>query len=118
MKFLLLFPSFLASLIMAAHLFRFGWHIAAFALLIVPLALLIRQRWIPWIFQLLLVLAAGEWLHITYVLAQQRMYFQQPWLRMALILGAVALFNLIAAALFWTRALRAHYGLGVKGKKE
>ena len=102
-------PTFVSALMMAAHLFRFGWQWPALALLFVPLALLLRKKWVAWIFQALLFVAAVEWMHTLFVLMQQRQMMHQPWQRMALILGGVALFNLGAATLFQTRRVQEYF---------
>ncbi len=53
---------------------------------------------------------AAEWLWTAALLAQQRLALGQPWLRMALILGAVALLTLGAALVFRSAGLQARFG--------
>jgi len=104
-------PIVLSFLLLGAHCYRAGWLWIAVGCALAPLALLIRQWWVPRLFQILLVVAALEWGRTLYLLAQMRMAFDQPWGRMALILGAVAGFTLLSALLFETRALRRRYRL-------
>jgi hypothetical protein len=70
----------------------------------------LRHAWVPRVLQLALLAGAAEWAWTAALLAQQRLALGQPWLRMALILGAVALLTLSAALVFRSAGLRARYG--------
>ncbi len=108
---LLLAPT-LALLLLAAHFYRaaeWPWVLASLALL--PLMAL-RRAWVPRLLQLALLVGAAEWVWTAAVLAQQRLALGQPWVRMACILGAVALLTLAAALVFRSAGLRARYGSG------
>ena len=74
-----------------------------------PLLLLLRRSWVPRLFQVLLGLGALEWLRTLYVFASMRVAFEQPWGRLALILGGVALLTALSALVFLNRRLRARY---------
>jgi len=109
MAFLLLVPAVLSVLIFCAHLFRAG------ALLFVPLVLLtlpllfVRSGWVARLFQFLLLFIAVEWVLTTAFIANARQEAGLPWIRMAIILGCVALFAVGAAALFETPRLHRRY---------
>ncbi len=107
---LLLVPA-LALLLLAAHFLHAGLEpVAALGLLLV--ALLFVQR--PWAARTLqAVLAAGtiEWLLTAWTLARLRSGHDLPYLRLLVILGGVALFTAVAAAVFQHPALRARFGL-------
>jgi hypothetical protein len=111
MIFLRLLPVVLGCALLAAHLLRMGHTVLAAACAALPLLLLLRRPWVARLFQALLVLGAAEWLRTLYLLAAMRIAWGQPWGRMALILGAVALFTAAAGLVFRSRALRARYGL-------
>ena len=100
---LCLLPATLSFLLLAAHFFRGGQGI----LLVLALAcvglLAVRRRWAGRILQLLLLLGAAEWCRTLGVIALQRRAEGLPWLRMALILGGVALFAALAALLLQAR---------------
>jgi hypothetical protein len=105
---LLLAPA-LALLLLAAHFYRaaaWPWVLATLALL--PL-LALRRAWVPLVLQLALLAGAAEWVWTAALLAQQRLALGQPWLRMACILGGVALLTLAAALVFRHAGLRARY---------
>lgn len=94
-------PLFLSCALMAAHAFRAGGGLLALGLLLLPALLL--APWGAAVLRGLLGLFALEWLRTALVLAVGRMASGEPFLRMLLILGAVAAFNLWALALLRRR---------------
>ena len=98
--------------LLGAHFMRAGaWPLVlACALLVLLMAW--PRRWAARTVQVALVLGAFEWLWTLALLAQQRIAFGQPWLRMGLILGGVALFTAAAALVFQRRALRSRFPPG------
>lgn len=106
---LLLLPTVLSLLVFCAHLLRSGAMVLIpFVLLAMPL-LIVRSGWVARIFQVLLTLAAFQWVLTAVFLARERAEAGLPWLRMALILGAVALFTFAAALLFEAPPLQRRY---------
>ena len=57
----------------------------------------------------MLALGALEWLRALYGFAAMRIAFGEPWTRLALILGAVALFTGLSGLVFKNRSLRDYY---------
>lgn len=101
----------LALVLLAAHFYRAAaWPLLAATLAMLALMVL-RRPWVPRLLQLALLAAAAEWLWTAAMLVQQRLALGQPWLRMALILGAVALLTLAAAAVFRGAGVRRRYGV-------
>ena len=109
MNFLRLLPVFISFLLLAAHFVRAGQTVFAFIGLFLLLLLLIRKSWVPWVMQVALLLGAVEWLRTLYFVAQMRIEFDMPWMRMAIILGAVALFTAFSSLVFRSKALRNRY---------
>jgi hypothetical protein len=109
MNFLRLLPVLISFLLLAAHHFRAGQTVVVVLLLSLLLLLLVRNSWVPRVIQLVLVLAAFEWLRTLIAIASVRMHTGEPWSRMAMILGAVALFTALSGLVFRTTALRARY---------
>ena len=108
---LLLIPAVTACILLAAHFLRFyAFGVVGFCLLL-PLLLLVRRGWAARIVQLVLLLGALVWARAGYVFAHQRMLTGEPWGRLAIIIGGVTLFTLVAGALFETAPLRRRYGL-------
>lgn len=95
-----------SCLLLAAHLYRSGLIIPAGMVLALPLLLATRQRWARLTLRIALALASLEWLRTLYFLAAERIAFDQPWARMALILAGVAAFTAVASWLAATPAPR------------
>jgi hypothetical protein len=106
-----LVPAALAALLLAAHFYRADalWGVALATALFA--LLFVRKPWSARVVQAGLVLGTLEWLRVLAAFAAVRLSFGQPWLRMALILGAVALLTALAALAFESKPLRARYRL-------
>ena len=109
MNFVRLLPAILSLLLLAAHFFRNGMEILTGVCAALPFLLFFRQRWVPAVIQAALILGAVEWLFTLYGFAQVRIALGQPWTRMALILGTVALFSGLSALVFRSRFIRQRY---------
>mgnify|MGYP000128504365 FL=1 len=109
MNLIRLLPVIVSFLLLGAHFYRAGAGLAAGLCAAFPLLLFLRQWWVPRVFQVLLVLGALEWLHTLYAFARIRIALEQPWTRLAVILGAVALFTGLSALVFRSRALKFLY---------
>lgn len=106
---LLLVPVVLSLLLLAAHFLRAGILPAVVILVALVPLLGLRRRWVPRLFQILLGLGALEWLRTLLAIRAARMALGEPTTRMAIILGAVALFTLASAALFEIGRVRRWY---------
>lgn len=109
MNVLRLIPVFISFLLLGAHFLRAGNTVFVVILLAVLLLLFIRKYWVPWIMQLILLLGSLEWIRTLVSVAQVRMGADLPWMRMAVILGAVALFTALSCLVFRGKALRKRY---------
>ena len=104
-----LVPTALALLVLAAHFLRAGWlPLVVILVALIPL-LGLRRRWVPRLFQLILGLGAMEWLRTLLELRDIRVALGQPHTRMVAILGGVALFTALCAALFELPPVRNWY---------
>ena len=63
------------------------------------------------ILQVVLFVGGLEWIRTLFINIASRSDTGEPWMRMALILGAVALFTWGSLLVFLSPALRARYGL-------
>jgi hypothetical protein len=109
MNFLRLLPVFISFLLIAAHFVRAGQTVFTVVLLSLLLLLLLRKAWVPQLITLVLILAAVEWLYTIFSVAQMRISLGMPWMRMAVILGAVALFTALSSLVFRSEALRTRF---------
>ena len=90
-------PVVLASVVLAAHFFRSRSLPLVVLSLVLPLLLLVRERWSARAVQAGLVLGALEWVRTLVTFAGQRMEAGRPWGRLAVILGAVAALTALSA---------------------
>lgn len=111
MNMLRLFPVIFSMLLLGAHFYRAGYLLfAGIALLSLGL-LCIRRPLVVWLMQGLLVAGAVEWFSTVVRLVIFRQAQGLPWLRLAVILGLVALCSLLSALVFRTSGLKARYNL-------
>lgn len=109
MTFFRLIPVFLSFLLLAAHFSRADNPPMIVACLAAPFLLLMRRKWVASTIQITLVLGTLEWVKTLVVVAQRRHSMGESWLRMAVILAAVALVTVCSALVFRSRALRERY---------
>ncbi len=109
-----LLPAILSYAVLGASLLRSatsfgGWFLAA-CVAFLPLLLLDRRPWVPKALAVGLLVSSPRWLWIAWSVAQERMVQGKPYVRMAVILGAVALVSWAAAWLLQGTAVRTRYG--------
>jgi hypothetical protein len=107
---LLLLPALALSLL-GAHFYRASAWPAVLACGVLVVLLARPRAWVARLVQGALVVGAAEWLWTAFLLLQQRLALGQPWLRMSLILGAVAVCTAATALAFRHPTLRAHFAL-------
>lgn len=109
MNFIRLVPVILSTLVLGAHFFR-GGNLLVLAVVIGFLFLLLVKRpWVAWAYQALLVAGAVEWLRTLVEIMRRRQAMGEPWTRMAIILGAVAVITAASALVFRLKPLRERY---------
>ncbi len=116
MNFVRLFPVFISFLLLAAHFMHAGQTALIILVLLLPLMLIFKKTWVPRVFQLVLLIGAVEWMRTLMLIAQARIGFGEPWIRMALILAVVALFTALSSLVFRNKALRMRYSAGDNSK--
>lgn len=108
-KVLVYFPIVLSLVVLGAHFMRYGNSLAVIGLAVLIGLLFIRRLWVARLIQAVLVLGALEWAHTTYMLVQMRAAQGQPFTRMLVILGIVALITACSALLFESSTLKKIY---------
>ena len=99
----------IAFLLLAAHFSRSA-SLVALAMSLVMIALLfVKRPFAARTAQVALVLGAAEWGRAAIVLIQERIVMRTPYLRLALILGTIAIFTLLAALVFESRRMKGRY---------
>mgnify|MGYP001811924770 CR=1 FL=1 len=104
-----LMPVILSLLLLGAHFYRAGLVPLTFLSIAILLLLFLKKSWVPRLFQVLLLAGALEWLRSLYFFAAMRIAWDQPWTRLAIILGTVALLTALSGLVFNNRKLRNYY---------
>jgi hypothetical protein len=101
----------MALLLLAAHMFHNGAQVLAAAPLGMLALLGLRRWWAGRLVQATLFVATIEWGLTAAALAQERVSHGEPYVRLVVILGAVALFTALAALALQNACLRAWFGM-------
>ena len=109
MNFVRLLPVFFSFLLIAAHFHRAGSSILALTCLLAPCLLYFTRPWSVRLVQALLFLSAIEWIRTLVYLVQLRQDAGQPWMRLAIIIGSVALFTAASTLVFRHGSIRKKY---------
>ena len=104
-----LLPVILSLLVFGAHFLRVGSFIGTGVCIALLFLLFLRARWVPALIQVVLLVAAAEWLRTLYVLIGDRTALGQSWTVAAIILGSVAAFTILSTLVFRGRALKRYY---------
>jgi len=111
MNFIRLLPVILSLLLLGAHFFRAGHTVLVLVSVTILLIMLIRKRWVARLVQAVLVIGGVEWIRTLLVFVKMRQAAGEPWERLALILGGVAIFTVCSALVFRFKSLRERYNL-------
>jgi hypothetical protein len=107
-----LLPVVLVLAILAAHFYRAqAWVPFGVTVGLLPI-LFVRAPWAARVLQAALVIGALEWVRTAAALVALRQSMGQPYTRLALILGAVALATAACALLFRWRPVRERFRIG------
>lgn len=107
--FLRLLPIIFSGLLISAHFMRAYGNLIGSLFLIFLFLLFIKQWWVLRFWQIYLAFSAIIWTITTFNLFQMRIEMQEPWIRLALILGSVILITIFS--LFWmeNKKIKNHY---------
>ena len=106
MTFLYLLPVILCALVLGAHFFRAGQILPMIASLLLPFLLLVRRGWTARLVQVALLAGAVEWIRTLARLTALRRSSGEPWIRLTIILGGMALLTAASALVFETARLK------------
>jgi hypothetical protein len=105
-----LLPAGLSALVLAAHFLRAGNSALLLASLSLIALMFVRRAWAARAIQVGLLLGTLEWLRTLLFLVAVRKQAGEPFVRLAVILGAVAAVTGASALVLQTRTLRQHFG--------
>ena len=106
---------FCGLLLLAAHFFRSGSFLLMAVCVLMIALLFVRRTWSARAMQAMLLLGALEWLRTAVQLANARMEAGDPYMRLAFILGGVALFTALSTIVFQTPRLKRRFGFTPAG---
>lgn len=109
-------PVTLSFIILAAHFQRIYMYSLSYLMLLVPFILIYKKPISVRIIQGILILGSLEWLRIIFVYIAQRSYYEESWIRLAIILSAVAAFTLLSSLCFRNKTIKGIYKIE-KGRK-
>ncbi len=118
MSLIRLIPVIVSLFLLSAHFYRAGIMALAIALPACLLLLFVRNRYAARFLQILLVLGAIEWVRTVIVLVLERQSMGRPWIRLAFILGTVAILTFSSALVFRSKSLRKRYLSGPRPKQK
>lgn len=101
----------LALMLLGASFLRAGNEAMVLACLGLLAVLLVPRPWAARVVQAALALGVLRWTWVGWMIGSARAAMGVPYARMALILGSVALFTLLAAFVFRHPRLRRYYRL-------
>ncbi len=102
-------PFIFCSLLIAAHLFRANMIILMSISILIPLILIWKNRISIITVQIALIIYGIEWIRSMLNLISIRIEAGENWLRMAIILGVVALLNFASIFIFRSRYIKEKY---------
>ena len=109
MTFLLLLPVILSLLVLGAHFLRSGTLVLVAAVLALVGCLAARRAWVPRLVTGVLALGSIVWVWTLVLFSRERIEAGEPYVRLVVILGGVALFTALSSLVFLSRRLRAFY---------
>lgn len=99
----------ISSVLLAAHFSRADLNWLVPLALLFPLILLIKRKWIIRIYQIYLICGGLIWIERLLQLRRMRIAAGESWIRLAIILGVVALITLLSALILQNKKLLNAY---------
>jgi|APMI01.1.fsa_nt_gi hypothetical protein len=109
MTFVLLLPTIIAILTLGGHFLRYGLYPVTIVLVGLLFLLMIDRRWAARTMQVVLVIAAVEWIGVLNDVVKEREMEGRSPVKSVFILGGTAAFTLLAAALYQTPRLKRRF---------
>lgn len=106
-----LLPIIVSFLILSAHFSRAGSPVLSILCLLIPLLLFIKRTWVARLIQILLIIGSIEWIRSIFTYVNTRQAFGEPYIRLIIILGIIALFTGLSALVFKNSTLKERYNL-------
>lgn len=106
-----LLPVIVSLLILSAHFSRAGSPLITILFLLLPLLLLVKKSWVARLIQIILIIGSIEWIRTLLYYVNQRQAIDEPYLRLIIIIGIIALLTGLSALVFRNKFLKGRYNL-------
>jgi hypothetical protein len=107
--FIRLSPVVISILLLAAHYYRAGHLLLVIIFSASVLLLFVMRPWVAAIIRTELVIGVIEWMRTAHNLVLLRQSMNEPWVRLLLILGGVALFTFASIFIFKNKSIAERY---------
>ncbi len=104
-----LLPVIFSFLILSAHFSRIDLLFLSILCLFLPLILFIKKSWIVKLVQILLILGSIEWVRSIFKYVIERQSIGEPYFRLVIILGVVAIFTGLSTLVFRNKKIEELY---------
>jgi len=85
--------------------------IVSIIFLIIPILLFLNKQWIPKLIQIVLIVGSLEWIRSLFYYVNQRQELGEPYFRLVIIIGVVALFTILSALVFKNKKIKELYNI-------
>ena len=106
-----LLPVIFSFLLLSAHFSRGDLFVLSIIFLVIPLILFIKQAWVVRLTQIILIIGSLEWIRSMFIYINQRQAIGEPYIRLVIIIGIIALFTGLSALVFKNKSLKKLYKL-------
>ena len=106
-----LLPVIFSFLILSAHFSRGNLFVLSIICLLIPFLLFIKHGWVVRLIQIVLIIGSLEWIRSMFIYINQRQTLDEPYVRLVIIIGIVALFTGLSALVFRNQVLKERYKL-------
>ncbi len=96
-------------LLLSAHYSRADNLLMTIVFIILPFLFFIRKTWVRRMLQLALIFGTGVWIQTAINIVKIRIDNDMDWIRLAIILGAIALLTLFSAILLEFKRFKNHF---------
>ena len=106
-----LLPVVFSFLLLSAHFSRIDLFVLSIICLLIPFLLFIKHGWVVRLTQIVLIIGSLEWIRSMFIYINQRQTLDEPYVRLVIIIGIVALFTGLSALVFRNQVLKERYKL-------
>ena len=111
MNFVRLLPPIISLLLLSAHFSKLNMMLLSFIFIGLPFLLFIKKKWSARIIYILLIIGSLEWIRTIFHYVNQRQSVGEPYFRLIIIIGVVAIFTAFSTLVFRNSKLKERYNI-------